>query len=216
MLEIFLNRTDRSSIFPIPIASGGTGSYAYAWSVAGGTSCPWFTSSTSSSFTYTPSSTTSNCQFTVTVTDTGIIPAHAAASGTTAQITVNPLLIVASSTPSSQNVNQGQTATISDSGASGGTPPYSYQWLATVAGGSTFTSSEADSLYSSSATTTTCSFVTSTSTPTGIYGFELHVADSAQTPETITSSTASVNVESTTITSTTSTTVLLDCGVSFL
>ena len=186
-------------------AGGGTGSYAYAWSVAGGTSCPGFTSSTSSSFTYSPSGTTSSCKFTATVTDTGTTPTYATASGTTAQVTVNPLLIVASPTPSSQNVNQDQTATISDSGASGGTPPYSYQWLATVAGGSTYTSSEADSLCSSSATTTTCSFVTSTSTPTGTYGFELHVADSAQAPEAATSPAGYVNVESTT-TSTTSTT----------
>ena len=50
-------------------ASGGTGSPSYSWTVPNSSTCPGFTSATTSSFTYTPTGQTTNCKFTVTVTD---------------------------------------------------------------------------------------------------------------------------------------------------
>ena len=165
-------------------ASGGTGSYAYAWSVAGGTSCPGFTSSTSPSFTYTPSSTTSNCQFTVTVTDTGTTPAHAAASGTTAQITVNPALSFSSLTSSPSSGTSGQTETLTGT-ISGGSSPYSVTAFSGSIEGSLPTSD--CSVSSSTVTcTTTLPSVSSTTTDTYTITVEDSVGESASNTGSVT------------------------------
>ncbi|MEM3661642.1 MAG: PGF-pre-PGF domain-containing protein, partial [Candidatus Micrarchaeaceae archaeon] len=70
-------------------ASGGTGSYSYAWSVVSGTSCPDFSNPGNVlSFTYTPFGLTSSCEFEVTATDTGTTTPDTATSAPTAKITV--------------------------------------------------------------------------------------------------------------------------------
>ena len=68
---------DVAQSIPVSVSvTGGTGSFSYLWTVASGTTptstCPGFTSSTSNSFVYTPTSTTSNCNFEVTVKDIGV------------------------------------------------------------------------------------------------------------------------------------------------
>ena len=74
--------------------SGGTGNFLYSWAPATRTNCPGFTSSTTNAFTYTPTTNTLNCEFTVTVTDNGVSAGatpsgDAQASGTTGMIKVN-------------------------------------------------------------------------------------------------------------------------------
>ncbi|MGA2683385.1 MAG: PKD domain-containing protein [Candidatus Bathyarchaeia archaeon] len=83
-------------------------------------------------------------------------------------------------------VDQGQTSTLSSTGVTTGTGPYTYQWLSKIGAGS----------YSSisGATSSTYSFVTSGSTTTGVWSFELQVTDSASTHVVVTSSGASVTV----------------------
>ncbi len=154
-------------------AGGGSGSYSYAWSVVSGTSCPGFTSSSSPSFTYTPSGTTSSCKFTATVTDTGTTPTHATASGTTAQITVNPAPSLSSLTTSPTSGTSGQTETITGT-ISNGVSPYSVTAFSGSVEGSLPTS---DCSVSSSTVTCTTTLPSVSSTTTDTY--TITVKDSA-------------------------------------
>ncbi len=68
-----------------------------------------------------------------------------------------------------------------------GTSPYLYQWLEKAHGGSSYSSI-------SGATSSGYSFVTSASTSTGAWSFELQVTDGASTPIVVTSTAVSVTV----------------------
>ncbi len=103
-------------------ASGGTGSYSYAWSVASGT-CPGFSSATGTSFTYAPTSTTSTCEFKVTATDTGTSSPDTATSSPTPSITVKSTPSVISITPSATRITPGQSVTYNGE-ITGGTGPF--------------------------------------------------------------------------------------------
>ena len=103
-------------------ASGGTGSYSYAWSVASGT-CPGFSSATGTSFTYAPTSTTSSCEFKVTATDTGTSSPDTATSSPTPSITVKSTPSVISITPSATRITPGQSVTYNGE-ITGGTGPF--------------------------------------------------------------------------------------------
>ncbi len=107
----------------------------------------------------------------------------------TSTITVYPALSVTLS-PGSQEVDQGQTATISDSTSTTGAPPFSFQWMEEAPGAGSY-SPATDCVNSVSAV---CDFVTTGSTSTGTYSFELQVADSAPTPEVQMSSQVSLTV----------------------
>ena len=113
----------RSITISSSVASGGTGSYSYAWSVASGSSCPGFTSTTGTSFTYTPNSATTSCEFEVTATDTGTSSPDTAVSSPTPSITVDPALAGVSLTVSNSIIDVGQHETITYTW-SGGTPTY--------------------------------------------------------------------------------------------
>ena len=86
---------------------------------------------------------------------------------------------------SANTIDQGQSSTLAVTGLSGGALPYSYQWLWRIPGASTYSSISA-------ATTATFSFLTSASTVSGSYYFELQVTDSVG--EHVTSSNALVQV----------------------
>jgi hypothetical protein len=89
-------------------------------------------------------------------------------------------LSIAAPTSASTSITQGQSTTINDTGASGGTYPYSYQWLEEAPGATSY-SSATDCGAGNSASFNTvalCTFTTSSSTAAGTYGFELQVADS--------------------------------------
>ncbi len=81
-------------------------------------------------------------------------------------------------TPPYTNMDQGQSVLMSDYGASGGTPPYTYQWLAIGPGGNSY-SAFGGNLYCATPTNTLCSFATNSLSNIGTYSFELQATDSA-------------------------------------
>lgn len=86
-------------------------------------------------------------------------------------------------------INKGQVSFLSQlTGASGGTPPYTYQWLEAFDGG----------VFSPIAGATGPDYVFSPtiSTSTGLWSFQLNVTDSSSVPETLTSNTVNVVVNS--------------------
>ncbi len=80
-------------------------------------------------------------------------------------------------TPPYTNMDQGQGVLMSDYGASGGKPPYTYQWLAAGPGGGNY-SSGGGNLYCAAPASTSCSFLTNSLSPIGTYSFELQATDS--------------------------------------
>jgi hypothetical protein len=105
-------------------------------------------------------------------------------------VTVTTLEYIAPTISASPNtINNDQFSLISQlSGAKGGIPPYTYQWLEAFNGG-TFSPIE-------SANGLNFTFSPTTLTPTGIWGFKLNVTDSSSLPETVTSNTVNVLVNS--------------------
>ena len=86
-------------------------------------------------------------------------------------VTVNSALIAPNVSPTPATVNQGQTQQFTSTAGATGTSPYTYEWLQKAPGGS----------FSpiSGATSTSYNFVTSGSTATGSWSFELQVTDAA-------------------------------------
>jgi hypothetical protein len=92
-------------------------------------------------------------------------------------------------TAGSASIIQGSTSSLTSSAVTTGTAPYTYQWLQEVPSGSTFTTI-------TGATTSSYSFVTTGTTTTGVWSFELRVTDSASS--TVTSAPATVTVNTAT------------------
>lgn len=120
---------------------------------------------------------------TSTSTSTSTILGIASTATTTATTTLStstttiPQLSIAApiATTTLLHTNQSQSSTITDSGASGGHPPYFYQWLEMMPGQTSF-SNAANCVNPGSAT---CAFTTSYNTPTGIYSLELKATDAS-------------------------------------
>ncbi len=131
--------------------------------------------------------------------------------------------------PSTSNnvVSWGNSTVISDSGASGGTSPYRYQWWATTATGSIFSADEGNTLCGSTAQSVSCTF-TAPNSISGTYELLLNATDSANsvkasnpisidvyapgtTPPTTTTTTSIITSSTTTISGpgTTSTTTVI-------
>ncbi len=105
-------------------------------------------------------------------------------------VTVNSALVAPTVMPTPSTINQGQTSSLTSTAVSTGTSPYTYQWLQKAPSGS----------YVNVGTNlASFSFVTSGSTVTGVWSFELQVTDSAGTPAVVTSSGVSVIVDSNTL-----------------
>lgn len=165
-------------------ATGGSGSYSkYDW--YSGSTCTGTATYTGQAFTTPPLTTTTT--YCVQVTDS-----RNGTASTTVTVTVSSGLTVQTPTPASQNVDQGQTATISDTAPTTGTAPYTYQWLEERPGASSYT----NAVDCSAPSTLTCTFVTSGTTALGTYSFELKVTDSSVPPATATSVPAAVTVGS--------------------
>jgi hypothetical protein len=103
------------------------------------------------------------------LTDSSSVPVFIESN--TQPITVNSALVAPIVSASLGSISQGQTSSLTSSAVITGTDPYTYQWLQKASGGS----------YSpiSGATSPTYSFVTSGSTSTGFWRFELQVTDAA-------------------------------------
>ena len=107
-------------------------------------------------------------------------------------VTVNPSLAINSLSASATFIDQEQNSTI-NAIISGGTSPYTYQWLATSADGSVFTA-DTGNILCSSPQSPICFFQTNSLTTTGIYKFKVEVTDAATTPLTSTSSPLSITL----------------------
>ena len=99
-------------------------------------------------------------------------------------VDVAPIFIPLSTSPSTQMVAQSHTGTINGI-VLGGTPPYTYQWLATTVGGSSYTAAQANTLLgigtsSGKAQSPNAIWAVSGVATTGTYGFELQVFDSVE------------------------------------
>ena len=175
----------------------GTSPYSYQWmekapgagSYTPATNCVAPTSLTCS-FATTASTTTGGYSFELRVTDSAESPAVVASSAVT--VTVNTALVVATPSPTAQTVDQGQPASMTGAAPTTGTSSYSYQWLEEAPGASSFT----DAVDCAAPTSLSCAFATTTSTPTGLFHFELQVTDSATTPSIVDSAAVSVQVDS--------------------
>ena len=112
-----------------------------------------------------------------------------ALEGAQPTVTVNSFLTQPTASPTPNTVDQGQTSLISQVvSASGGTLPYTYQWLESFDA----------SIYSpiAGANQPSYTFATTTSTAIGTWGFELRVTDSSSIPLTTTSDPVFVVVNS--------------------
>ena len=158
-------------------ASGGSGALSYQWYLDGSA-----VGSNSASYSYTAAG--SSHSVTCRVTDSASAPVTSPASNSVS-ITVNSALVAPNVTPTPSTINQGQTSSLTSTAVTTGTSPYSYQWLEKAPG-----SSYVDVGTSSAS----FSFVTSGSTTTGAWSFELQVTDSATTPIMVTSTAVSVTV----------------------
>jgi hypothetical protein len=144
-------------------ASGGTGTLSYQWYL---NNSP-ITGQTSPTYTFIASTAGSSFIY-VSVTDQSSTPQTTKSNNATITI-ISPLEASTASAIPSQ-ITQGQTITLSATTASGGTSPYSYQWLAKAPSATTFTPIIG-------ATTTTYSLTTSTTTTTGLWSFTLLTTD---------------------------------------
>ena len=162
--------------------SGGSGTYpatGYQWYVGGVAQ----SGQTASTFSFTPASAGSY-SITATVTDSS---STTSAQSNAAAVTVNSALVAPTVSASKSTVDQGQTSSLTSTAVSTGTSPYTYQWLMKAPGAGSYS-------LISGATSSSYSFVTSGSTTTGSWSFELQVTDSASTPVVVTSTAASVTV----------------------
>ncbi len=159
--------------------SGGTSPYTYQWYLNG---APVGTDSASYSYTATTTDLTAG-SFTVSVTVTD--SASNVVSSNTETVKVNSALVAPTASASKGAVDQGQTSALSSTAVSTGTSPYTYQWLQKAPGGSYVDVGTNSARYS---------FVTSGSTATGTWSFELQVTDAASA--VVTSNSASVKVNS--------------------
>src|SRR5271157_4876928 len=173
----------------------GTSPYSYQWleKAPGATSysdaidCAAPTTLTCS-FVTTGSTTTGTYGFELEVTDSATT--HSVVDSSPLTVVVTTALVVPTPTPGSQTVDRGQTATVTGTAPTTGTSPYSYQWLEEAPGATSYS----DATDCAAPTTLTCSFVTTGSTTTGSYSFELQVTDSATTQVVVDSSPESVVV----------------------
>jgi hypothetical protein len=170
-------------------ASGGTSPYSYQWleEAPGATTYSLISGAISSSYSFatTTSTTTGTWSFELQVTDGASTPNIVASSAVS--VKVNSALVAPTVSVSAGTVDQGQTSTLSSTTVTSGTSPYSYQWLEEAPGAGSYSSI-------SGATSSSYNFVTSGSTATGTYSFELKVTDSKGV--VVTSSAVSVKVDS--------------------
>ncbi len=162
-------------------APAGTGSYSEATDCRQPTtlSCVFETNASTAAGTY---------RFELQATDSAPTPYLAVSAA--ASIVVEPQLVVPNPIPSSQGVDQGQTASVEGVAPTTGTPPYTYQWLEEAPGSDGFANATA----CAAPTSLTCVFVTGSATPTGAYAFELEVTDRAAVPTVAASAPVTVTV----------------------
>jgi hypothetical protein len=143
-------------------ASGGSGTINYQWylnaSAVSGATSP----------TYSFSGSVGSYSVTCKVTDSASTPVTSPPSNVVL-VTVNSALVAPTVTATPGTIDQGQISSLTSTAVSTGTFPYIYQWFEMAPGGSFSPISGAIS--------TSYNFVTSGSTATGSWSFELQVTD---------------------------------------
>jgi hypothetical protein len=186
-----INVGQTSTLSVITDISGGTGPFSYQWIEAyDSSSFLNISSSTSSAASYIFDSSgmpIGAYTFELNVTDsTG---AYVISNAVT--VTVNPDLVapVVSASPVSINVGQASTLSVSTD-ITGGTSPYSYQWMEEIPGSSSYSV-----IGSATPSAASYDFVTSGSTTTGTWSFELMVTDNTTVSVTSNAVTVTVNAD---------------------
>ncbi len=157
--------------------SGGSGVYlTYQWYVNGQVQA----GQTGSTFTYSFLSTGTYLVIS-TVTDSFSVTS---AQSATVTVTVNPALAAPMPMSSSASIMQGDSSTLTVS-VSTGTPSYTYLWYSMMPGTSSYS-------LISGATSSSYSFVTTSTTVTGVWSFKVQVTDA--TGDVVNSDVASVSV----------------------
>jgi hypothetical protein len=176
--------------------TGQTGSITgetMTWSQTGGTGSVSFSTSACSL-----SGSPESCSVTVTGFTAGSSTIQASypgdvinlASSNTTALTVNSALVVGAVSGAPSTIDQGQTSSLSTT-FSGGTSPYTCQWLMEAPGAGSFSNFGSSSSCTSPAS---APFATTGSTTAGTWKFELQVTDGAS--NAVTSSAGSVAVDS--------------------
>gem|GEM_PF-428121 len=137
------------------------------------TACKKSTTSTSIASTSTTSIATTSFSTTSTATST----TTSTTSSSTTTSTISPTApVIANPITNTTPLDQREEGLITDAGASGGTPPYNYQWLINVTGPqSNYSVSNASRICG---TGLTCNFTTNDITGIGVYHFRVEVTDS--------------------------------------
>ena len=104
-------------------------------------------------------------------------------------LTVNPRLNVPTPTAQSSSISPKQSDLLTESTPSGGTAPYSYQWLEEAPSSSSFS-------VIPGATSLTYDFETKKATQTGTWFFEIEVTDNASAPVSLVSNPVSITIKS--------------------
>jgi hypothetical protein len=160
-------------------SSGGSGSLSYQWYLDGSA-----VGSNSSRYSYAAAGTSHSV--TCRVSDSGSVPITSNSSNAVS-ITVNPKLVAPTVTSTPGTINQDQTSSLTSSAVSGGTPPYTYQWL----------QMPPDAVYYSSipsATSSSYSFNPSIDDAIGIWNFMLQVKDYAGEAKNSSAVSVTVNI----------------------
>ena len=160
--------------------TGGTGSFIWQYyDGSGAIGSP----GTGTSASYATSAADTGIYVVFTDTGTGSATPAATATSSSVAVTVNSALVAPTVTPTPGTVDQGQTSALTSTAVSSGSGGYVYQWMEKAPGGSYVTGGTNSASFS---------FVTSGSTATGVWNFELQVTDS--TGAVVTSSAATVTV----------------------
>ena len=179
--------------------SGGSGIVSYQWYLDNSA----ITGATAYSYTYTGVSAGSHTLY-VIVTDSASVPVSKQSDAVS--VTVNSALVAPILSASASTVNQDQSSVLSSSVVFTGTFPYSYQWLSRASGAGSYSPING-------ATSPSYSFVTSGSTVTGTWSFELQVTDAAGAPP-VTSNAVSIVVNAVPTVSVSPSSWVMDVGQS--
>ena len=151
-------------------ASGGSGTINYQWYLDGSA-----VGSNSASYSYTAAAGTHSV--TCKVTDSASTPVTSPISNPVT-VTVNPTLVAPTVTPTPGTIDQGQTSSLTSTAVTTGTSPNTYQWLAEAPGAGSYVDVGTNS--------SSYVFVTSGSTATGTWSFELQITDATKSQVTST------------------------------
>ena len=175
-------------------ASGGPAPYTYQWYSGASSTCSLDTpiiGANSQTYTAYPLLDTYFCY---KVTDSAS-PTPSSATSNTDLVTINNALISPlAPTVTSARLDADQALTVNGIVPSTGTPPYSWQWLYSTGGAYISANGLCATGAGSGAVANApeqCAISANTLTVGDTYSFELRVTDSANTPETMTSSTSS-------------------------